>query len=110
MGSLGTTSVMSLLLAVAAITGSCGFLAANMVRRKRRPVRRAFLAGVFCGLLAGELYRVRRHGPKALLATALRALRSDLRTHLAAVGRTAGLLTQSPAKTRQRRMKRLSAR
>lgn len=84
MASIGTTPLIALLLAVAAIAALCGFFAATVAQGRKRRARRIFVVGVFCGLLAGELVRVRRRGLRALSAV---ALRNDLRTQLAVIGR-----------------------
>ncbi|MGB3351954.1 MAG: hypothetical protein WBB00_04190 [Mycobacterium sp.] len=67
--SLGAAQWLSLLLVVAALAGLGGFVSATVVRRKRR-TRKVFLAGVFCGLLAGEIVHLRRRGLIALHRTA----------------------------------------
>ena len=79
--SLGATQLLSLLLVVAALAGLGGFAAATVARKKRR-TGKVFLAGVFCGLLAGEVVRLRRRGlitAPLLRATLVRRVR-QLRT------------------------------
>lgn len=65
MASLGTTQLTSLLLVMVVAAALCGFVAATVAQRKKRRTRRVFLAGVFCGLLAGELVRGRRRAMTA---------------------------------------------
>ena len=60
MVSLGTTQLISLLLAVTVAAAMSGFFAAVVTRRPRRRTRRVFLAGVVCGVMARELVRGRR--------------------------------------------------
>ena len=73
MGSLGPTHLISLLLAVAIIAATCGFIASAVVRRNKRRARGFFLLGFFCGLMAGAILRGRRRGLNALAAVARRA-------------------------------------
>jgi uncharacterized membrane protein YeaQ/YmgE (transglycosylase-associated protein family) len=72
MGSLGTThlGLISVLLAVAIISALCGFIASTVARRNKRRARGFFVAGFFCGLLAGRLLLSRRHGLNMLGAVA----------------------------------------
>jgi len=83
MGSLGPTRLTSLLLAVAIIAATCGFIASAVVRRNKRRARRLFLLGFFCGLMAGAILRGRRRGLNALGAVArcadVRPLRAGIR-------------------------------
>ena len=83
MGSLGSTHLISLLLAVAIIAATCGFIASAVVRRNKRRARRLFLLGFFCGLMAGAILRGRRRGLNALGAVArcadVRPLRAGIR-------------------------------
>jgi hypothetical protein len=80
MGSLGPTHLISLLLAVAIIAATCGFIASAGVRRNKRRARGFFLLGFFCGLMAGAILR---HGLNALGAVArcadVRPLRAGIR-------------------------------
>ncbi len=62
MGSLGPTHLISLLLAVAIIAATCGFIASAVVRRNKRRARGFFLLGFFCGLMAGAILPGRRRG------------------------------------------------
>jgi hypothetical protein len=57
MGSLGPTHLISLLLAVAIIAATCGFIASAVVRRNKRRARGFFLLGFFCGLMARDSAR-----------------------------------------------------
>lgn len=68
--SLGAAQLLSLLLVVGALAGLGGFVAATLARRKKRRTRKVFLAGVLCGLLAGEIVHLRRRGLIALGRTA----------------------------------------
>ena len=83
MGSLGPTHLISLLLAVAIIAATCGFIASAVVRRNKRRARGFFLLGFFCGLMAGAILRGRRRGLNALGAVArcadVRPLRAGIR-------------------------------
>jgi uncharacterized membrane protein YeaQ/YmgE (transglycosylase-associated protein family) len=70
MGSLGPTHLISLLLAVAIIAATCGFIASAVARRNKRRARGFFVLGFFCGLIAGPILRRRRRGLTALGAVA----------------------------------------
>jgi hypothetical protein len=70
MGSLGPTHLISLLLAVAIIAATCGFIASAVARRNKRRARGFFLLGFFCGLIAGPILWRRRRGLNALGAVA----------------------------------------
>ena len=70
MGSLGPTHLISLLLAVAIIAATCGFIASAVARRNKRRARGFFVLGFFCGLIAGPILRRRRRGQNALGAVA----------------------------------------
>lgn len=70
MGSLGPTHLISLLLAVAIISATCGFFASAVVWRNKRRARRLFRLGFFCGFMAGAILRGRRRGLNALGAVA----------------------------------------
>lgn len=82
MGSLGPTHLISLLLAVAIVAATCGFIASAVVRRNKR-ARGFFLLGFFCGLMAGAILPGRRRGLNALGAVArcadVRPLRAGIR-------------------------------
>src|SRR3977135_528233 len=80
MGSLGTTQLICLLLAVATGAALCGFIAS--ARRKKRRTRRIFLLGVFCGVLAGGVVRGRRSDAGRLAARALGLAVSRIRLGL----------------------------
>ena len=83
MGSLGPTHLISLLLAVAIIAATCGFIASAVVRRNKRRARGFFVLGFFCGLMAGAILPGRRRGLNALGAVArcadVRPLRAGIR-------------------------------
>jgi hypothetical protein len=83
MGSLGLTHLISLLLAVAIVAATCGFIASAVVRRNKRHSRRFFLLGFFCGLMAGAILRGRRRRLNTLGAVArcadVRPLRAGIR-------------------------------
>jgi uncharacterized membrane protein YeaQ/YmgE (transglycosylase-associated protein family) len=66
MGSLGPTHLSLLLLAVAIIAATCGFIASAVARRTKRRARGFFVLGFFCGLIAGPILRRRRRGLNAL--------------------------------------------
>ena len=66
MGSLGPTHLISLLLAVAIIAATCGFIASAVARRNKRRARGFFLLGFFCGFIAGPILRRRRRDLNAL--------------------------------------------
>lgn len=70
MGSLETTHLIPLLIAVAIVAATCGFIASTVVRRNRPRTRRSFLLGFFCGWMTGAILRGRRRGLKALGAAA----------------------------------------
>jgi hypothetical protein len=70
MGSLGPIHLISLLLTVAIVGATCGFIASAVVRRNTRRARGCFLLGFFCGLMTGAILRGRRRGLNALGAFA----------------------------------------
>ena len=70
MGSLGPTHLISLLLAVAIIASTGGFIASAVARRNKRRARGFFLLGFFCGFIAGPILRRRRRDLNALGAVA----------------------------------------
>ncbi len=70
MGLLGPTHLISLLLAVAIIAATCGFIASAVVRRNKRRAHSLFLLGFVCGLIAGPILRRRRRGLNALATVA----------------------------------------
>lgn len=57
MGSLGSTQLICLLIAVAVIAATCGFIGSTAASKNRRRARKYFLLGVFCGVLAGPIIR-----------------------------------------------------
>jgi len=87
MGSLAPTHLISLLVAVAIIAATCGFIASAVVRRNKRRARGFFLLGFFCGLMAGAILRGRRRGLNALGAVARRA---DVRSPITGIRRGTG--------------------
>jgi hypothetical protein len=60
MGSLGPTHLIALLLAVAIVAATGGFVASAIARTNKRPTHRLFLLGCVCGLTAGAVLRGRR--------------------------------------------------
>jgi hypothetical protein len=70
MGSLGTTQLISLVVGLAAVAASGGFVASTVARRNKRRARGYFLVGFFCGLLAGGILHRRRRALNALGAIA----------------------------------------
>ena len=87
MGSLGPTHLISLLLAVAIIAATCGFIASAVARRNKRHARGFFGLGFFCGFMAGTILRRRRRGLNALRVVARCA---DVRPLTTWMGRRAG--------------------
>jgi hypothetical protein len=83
MGSFALTQLISLVLAVAAIGATGGFVASAVARRKKRRARGVFFLGFFCGLMAGSILLARRRGRNALGAVARGV---DLRTLRASTG------------------------
>lgn len=83
MGSLALPQLTSLVLAVAAIGATGGFVASAVARRKKRRARGIFFLGFFCGLVAGSILLARRRGQNALGAVARGV---DLRTLMAGTG------------------------
>jgi small basic protein len=73
MWSLGTTQLISLLLAVATVAALCGFITSAVARRNKRRTRGIFLVGFFSGLMAGAILRGRRRGLNVLGAPVGRA-------------------------------------
>jgi hypothetical protein len=80
MGSLAVTQLVSLVLAVAAVGVTGGFIASAVVRRKKRRARGIFVLGFFCGLMAGSVLVARRRGQNTFATAAhgihLRGLRT----------------------------------
>ena len=70
MGSVGPTHLVFLLLAVAIIAATCGFVASTVARRNKRRARGFFLLGFLCGFMASPILRRRRRGLNALGAVA----------------------------------------
>ena len=66
MGSLRPTHLISLLLTVAIIAATCGFIASAIARRNDRRARGFFLLGFFCGLMAAAILHKRHRGLNAL--------------------------------------------
>src|SRR6476646_11193706 len=60
MGSLGPTHLIALLLAVAIVAATGGFVASAIARTNKRRTHRLFLLGFVCGLTAGAILRGRR--------------------------------------------------
>ncbi len=70
MGSVGPTHLAFLLLAVAIIAATCGFVASTVARRNKRRARGFFVLGFLCGFMASPILRRRRRGLNALGAVA----------------------------------------
>jgi hypothetical protein len=62
MEGLGSTAVMVLLLAVAAIASASGYVASALARRNKQRTRGVFVLGFFCGSLTSAFVRERRRG------------------------------------------------
>ncbi len=56
---------MLLVVAVAAIAGTTGFLAAGVLQGQKRRARRFFVLGFVCGVTAGAVLKFRRRGLRA---------------------------------------------
>ena len=89
MGSVEPTHLIALLLAVAIIAATCGFIASVIAQRNKRRARGFFLFGFLCGFIASPILR-RRHRRLNVLAAVGRL--ADLRP--------ARLLTGSPLRKR----------
>lgn len=62
MQAVGLTHLILLLVAVAVIAGTSGFLAAVVMQGKRRRARQYFVVGFVCGVTTAAILRVRRRG------------------------------------------------
>jgi uncharacterized membrane protein YjdF len=62
MGSVGPTQLIVLLLAVAFISATGGFVASAIARRNKRRARGFFLLGFVCGFIARPILRRRLRG------------------------------------------------
>jgi hypothetical protein len=71
MGWLGPIHLVALILAVAAIAGTAGFVAAPVVRRNRRRARGFFVLGFLCGMTAAAVRRHKRRVLRVLDSAAL---------------------------------------
>jgi hypothetical protein len=60
MEAVGPTQLIVLLIAVAAIAATSGFLGSVVVRRRKRRTRGIFVLGFLCGVTAGTILRTRR--------------------------------------------------
>ena len=89
MGSVGGTQLIALLLAVAVIAATSGFIASAVARRNKRRARGFFLLGFACGFIASPILRRRRRALNLLGAV----------TRLADL-RPARLLAGSPLRRR----------
>jgi hypothetical protein len=74
MGPLGPAHLLALLLAVAIVSATCGFIGSAVSRRNKRRARRVFLLGFVCGYVAGPVLRRRRHGLNALTTAVSQAV------------------------------------
>ena len=70
MGSVGPTYLAFLLLAVAIIAATCGFVVSTVARRNKRRACGFFVLGFLCGFMASPILRRRRRGLNALGAVA----------------------------------------
>jgi hypothetical protein len=62
MESLGAMDLIALLIAVAIIAATCGFIASAATHRNKRRARGFFVLGFLCGLMTGVIRRRRRRG------------------------------------------------
>ena len=81
MGSLGPTQLIALLLAVAIVAATGGFVASAIARTNKRRTHRVFLLGFVCGLTAGAVLRGRRRSLHAWRALDGRADLCPLAAH-----------------------------
>lgn len=99
MGSLALAQLISLVLAVAAIGATGGYVASAVARRKKRRARGVFFLGFFCGLMAGSILLARRRGQNAFEAVArgvdLRPLKAGTRASTGRLGLDALTLVTS---------------
>ena len=65
MGSVGGTHLIALLLAVAIIAATSGFIASTVALKKKR-ARKFFALGFLCGFVANPIVRRRRRGLNVL--------------------------------------------
>jgi hypothetical protein len=71
MGSLGPIHLIVLILVVAAVAGTAGFVAAPVVRRNRRRVRGFFVLGFVCGMTTAAVRRHKRRILRVIHSAAL---------------------------------------
>ena len=76
MGSLG---LISLLLAVAIIAATCGYIGSAIARRNKRRARGYFILGFMCGSMAGTILRRTRRGTDHFATRALTLVASHRR-------------------------------
>ena len=74
MGSLGPAHLLALLLVVAIVSATCGFIASAVSRRNKRRARKVFLLGFVCGYVVGPVLRKRRRGLNALTTAVSQAV------------------------------------
>ena len=74
MGPLGPAQLLALLLVVAILSATCGFIGSVVSRRNKRRARRVFLLGFVCGYVAGPVMRRRRRGLNALTSAVSQAV------------------------------------
>jgi hypothetical protein len=74
MGSVGPTQLIALLVAVAVIAATSGFVASTVALKKKR-ARKFFALGFLCGFVANPIVRRRRRGAFDRATTVLRAYR-----------------------------------
>lgn len=65
MGFAGPAHQISLLLAVAIIAATCGFIASTVLRRNKHRARRLIVLGFFCGITVGMILRGYRRSSNA---------------------------------------------
>ncbi len=71
MGSLGPIPLIALLLTVAVLAATAGFITSAVVQRNMRRTRGIFLVGFFCGVMAGAIRRARRRGNEHFASRAI---------------------------------------
>lgn len=81
MQAVGPTQLIVLLVAVAIVAATSGFLGSVVVRRRKRRARGVFVLGFLCGVTAGTFLRTRRRIRHALgQGVGLRSRRVETRS------------------------------